>query len=243
MNRRIGKFELAGNGTIFLDEIGDLPLSLQAKLLRVLQERSFERVGGNEPIAVRARFIVATHRNLADEVKAGRFREDLFYRLNVAVVQLPALRERSEDIRTLANYFLAKYNASMNKAVVGFSHETLHSLEQYTFPGNVRELENIVERALMLTTGNLILPQALGLMPRSGQPNGVPVAFTIGSDMFSEERDAVIAEFERQFVMKLLKSHNGNVSAAAEASQMSRQNFHRLMQKYSVDAELFRNGV
>jgi DNA-binding NtrC family response regulator len=245
MNRRIGKFELAGMGTIFLDEIGDLPLSLQAKLLRVLQERSFERVGGNEPIPVRARFVVATHRNLADEVKVGRFREDLFYRLNVAVVQLPALRERNEDIRTLANYFLAKYNASMNKAVVGFSNEALEALEQYAFPGNVRELENIVERALMLTTGNLILPQSLGLLSRSGSAERETerVAFTIEGDVFSEERDAVIAEFERQFVMKLLKAHNGNVSAAAEASQMSRQNFHRLMQKYSVDAELFRNGV
>jgi DNA-binding NtrC family response regulator len=239
--RRIGKFEIAGNGTIFLDEIGDLSLPMQAKLLRVLQERSFERVGGNERITVKARFVVATHRNLAEEVRAGRFREDLFYRLNVAVVHVPPLRERREDVRQLAQYFLSKYSSQMAKPVLGFTDEAIEALERYSFPGNVRELENMIERALMMTTGHLILPESLGLSP-------VPLArqqaieFPISGTVFSEQRDIVLAEFERQFVVKMLRAYRGNVTAAAEASKMSRQNFHRLMQKYAIDAESFRFG-
>ncbi len=242
MQRRIGKFELAGEGTIFLDEIGDLPMSLQAKLLRVLQERTFERIGSNEPIKIRARFVAATHRNLTDEVRAGRFREDLFYRLNVAVVHAPSLRERPEDIGHLAHFFLSKYNVRMGKTIQGFSDDARRRLEQYSFPGNVRELENLTERAVMLTTGNFILPSAIGISEHQevSAEATAPMQFPIQSHVFSDAREMVLAEFEQQFVVKLLTIHRGNVSAAADESQMSRQNFHRLMQKYTIEADTFR---
>jgi DNA-binding NtrC family response regulator len=183
--RRIGRFEAAGAGTIFLDEIGDLSLALQAKLLRVLQERTFERIGGNETLPVRARFVTATHRTLQEEVRHGRFREDLFYRLNVAVVQLPPLRERREDIAVLAQYFLRKFSGQMNKTITDFSHEALAALNGYAFPGNVRELENIVERAVMLSTGSVIQAQALGLAEDLPAPRGAHEEYKHGDDEHS----------------------------------------------------------
>jgi DNA-binding NtrC family response regulator len=277
--RRIGKFEAAGKGTIFLDEIGDLPLTLQSKLLRVIQERAVERVGGNEAIPIEARFIAATHRTLSDEVRAGRFREDLFYRLNVAVVALPPLRERASDVPLLAKYFLSKYNARMNKSIHGFSADALAMLSAYSFPGNVRELENIVERAVMLSSGTMVLPSALGLRdvvisspikaisltPESTtdaasmsaftpsiselsasevsepQLSSTPLSTFLSSLVFSEAREAALAEFEMRFVQELLRRYNGNVSTAASVAQLSRQHFHHLMQKHGVSAQDFRH--
>lgn len=264
--RRIGKFEAAGAGTIFLDEIGDLPLSLQAKLLRVLQERTFERIGGNDTIPVRARFITATHRDLAEEVRKGTFREDLFYRLNIAVVHLPPLRERRDDIQLLANYFLSKYNTQMNKAVMGFSEEALAALKHYAFPGNVRELENIVERAVMLCTSSVIQVESFGISAVSDmEPVQPPASSTLahGSEVlkseeshptdtntlvetdndgtiFSIAREAAIANFERCFITKLLTLHHGNVSVAAKEAHLSRTHFHELMRRYGVTAQKFR---
>jgi DNA-binding NtrC family response regulator len=275
--RRMGKFEAAQTGTIFLDEIGDLSLPLQAKLLRVIQERMFERVGGNDHIPVMARFIAATHRNLQEEVRLGRFREDLFYRLNVAVVNIPPLRERKEDIVPLAMYFLSKHNKQMQKAVSRFSDEALAQMKEYHFPGNVRELENMIERAVMLTAGNAVMPSALGivlptdeLLPSLHQaqptiPPAQPLSQTfvqplvqssvqlqnplltgLGTDnhpqVFSAAREQAIAKFEQEYLRQLLRRHRGNVSAAADESQMSRQNFHRLMQKYGITADQFRGG-
>lgn len=241
VKRRIGKFESAGEGTIFLDEIGDLSAGLQAKLLRVLQERVFERVGGDESLPVRARFITATHRNLENDVRAGKFREDLFYRLNVAVIHLPPLRGRREDIPLLTHYFLSKHNARMGKSVQGFTDEAYTILSTYSFPGNVRELENMIERAVMLTTGPMILAPALGLKKDDESLPALPISDP-ESAVFSEAREQVMAQFEERFVKRLLSLHRGNVSAAADASQMSRQNFHRLMQKYSIQSEMFRYG-
>jgi two-component system response regulator AtoC len=237
-DRKLGKFEIAHRGTIFLDEIGNLSLSLQQKLLRVLQEREFERLGGNTPIHVDARFIAATNRNIESEVEQGNFREDLFFRLNVVAIHLPPLRERKDDIPLLANYFLAKYKNEIKRSVKGFFHEAMALLQSYSYPGNVRELENLIERAVMLTKGEAILPEVLREMfvTASTKPTPLPVV----SPVFSKSRDHVLRLFEKQFLIELLKKHHGNVTAAAKASKMTRQNFQRLMKKHKIRAETFR---
>ncbi len=237
--RKLGKFELAQNGTIFLDEIGNLQQNLQQKLLRVLQEREFERLGGDVPIKVQARFIAATNRNLEEEIKNGSFREDLFFRLNVVAIKLPPLRERAEDIPVLANYFLAKYNEHLKKDVKGFSSEAVSTLNSYLFPGNIRELENLIERAVMLTRGEDITSDLLEKMLSLNPVLKAPV-LPISGSTFKESRDYIMSLFERQFVEEKLKSLNGNVTAAAKASGMTRQNFQRMMKKYNIKAEDFK---
>jgi len=237
-DRKLGKFEIAGKGTIFLDEIVNLSPNLQQKLLRVLQEREFERLGGNTAIHVEARFIAATNRDIDHEVKKGNFREDLFYRLNVVTTHLPALRERKEDIPLLANYFLSKYNDHLKKSVKGFSDEAMSLLQSYSYPGNVRELENLIERAVMLTKGDVILPESIEdkLRPSVKGTDTLPII----SPVFSRSREHIMNLFEKQFVVEQLNKHRGNVTAAARASKMTRQNFQRLMNKYHVKAERFR---
>ncbi len=167
--RKAGKFELAHKGTIFLDEIGDIPLLLQSKLLRVIQEREVERLGGLRPVKVDVRIITATNKNLEDEVKKGAFREDLFYRLNVVTIDIPPLRERKEDIPLLLDFFLKKYNDRHKKSIKGFTKEARDTLIKYDFPGNVRELENIIERAVVLTRGEYISKEDLPSLTEGGQ--------------------------------------------------------------------------
>jgi len=240
IERKLGKFEIAGKGSIFLDEIGNLSPYLQQKLLRVLQEREFERLGGNTPLHVDARFIAATNKDLASEVREGNFREDLYFRLNVAVVHLPPLREHKDDIPLLANYFLAKYNEQLNKSVIGFSDKAMELLLSHSYPGNVRQLENLIERAVMLTRGEVILPETVRevLVPETHEP----VSFPIISPVYSKSRDHVLGVFEKQFLMAMLRAHKGNVTAAAKASKMTRQNFQRLMKKHRVRSVDFRTG-
>lgn len=236
--RKIGKFEAARGGTIFLDEIANISLPLQQKLLRVLQEREFERLGGNDPIRVNARFIAATNVDLVKEVERKAFREDLFFRLNVVKVQLPPLRERAEDIPVLAKYFLRRCNQRLRKSIKGFSNEALTTLQNYSYPGNVRELENIIERATMLTNGDVVLPDALSDLPRDISTSAQALPMT--SSDFASARTYVLNLFEKQFVLKLLKEHRGNVTLAAEHSGMTRQNFQRLMKKHDISGEPFR---
>ncbi len=237
--RKLGKFELAQNGTIFLDEIGNLLPNLQQKLLRVLQEREFERLGGDVPIKVHARFIAATNRDLEEEIKNGNFREDLFFRLNVVDIKLPPLRDRSEDISLLANYFLAKYNEHLKKNVKGLSLDAISLLNSYQFPGNVRELENLIERAVMLTRGEEITSEPLGKMLSLNPVVKEPVLPIIGSS-FKQSRDYIMNLFEKQFIEDKLRSLHGNVTSAARASGMTRQNFQRMMKKYNIKAEEFK---
>ncbi len=236
--RKPGKFEFAHGGTIFLDEIGNLSPSLQQKLLRVLQEREFERVGGTEILRVNARFIAATNRDLQAEVKKGNFREDLYFRLNVATILLPPLREHAEDIPLLAHQLLARYNGDLKKSVRGFTEEVLRALKAYSFPGNVRELENLIERAVMLTRGDLItldvLPDTL-LVSRSERPKQL-----VSCAAFRRSGAAVLAQFGQHFLHDQLTRYRGNVSAAAKASKMTRQNFQRLMAKHCIRADRFR---
>ncbi len=237
-DRKAGKFEIAGKGTIFLDEIGTLSPLLQQKLLRVLQEREFERVGGNGPLPVHARFIAATNQDLVSGVKNKSFREDLFFRLNVAVVHLPPLRERREDIPLLAGYFLRKYNDQLKRSITGYSREAMAILQKYHYPGNVRELENLIERSVMLTKGGVILPYSLCEIDPSSLPPSPHLP--IISPMFSASRAHLLDLFEKQFVTEQLSAHRGNVTAAAKASKMTRQNFQRLMKKHKISAPPFR---
>jgi two-component system response regulator AtoC len=234
VQKKIGKFEVAGKGTIFLDEIGDLSIGLQKKLLRVLQEREFERLGDNTLISVGARFIAATNQNIKQKIKSGNFREDLYYRLNVVNIHLPALRERREDIALLTHFFLAIYNRRLNKNVSVISDELLHLLNIYDFPGNIRELENMIERAVMLSHGAVLQPDHLRITPGS---DDLSVAATVPlvSNDFTQARDHILNLFEKQFLSRQLQRHGGNISEAAKASNMSRQNFHRLMVKHAMN--------
>ncbi len=236
--RKVGKFEVAGRGTIFLDEIGTLSPLLQQKLLRVLQEREFERVGGNDLLRVHARFIAATNQDLVSGVKNKSFREDLFFRLNVAVIHLPPLRERQDDIPLLARYFLLKYNDQLKRSIKGFSREATSILQNYNYPGNVRELENLIERSVMLTKGEKILPDSLGEIV-SSTLSPAP-RLPIVSPVFSKSRSHLLTLFERQFIVEQLKAHRGNVTAAAKASKMTRQNFQRLMKKHNLSSPSYR---
>jgi len=239
-DRKLGKFELSNSGTIFLDEIGNLSLNLQQKLLRVIQYRRFERIGGNEIIPISARFVAATNIDITADVRSGRFREDLFYRLNVASVYLTPLRERKEDIPLLSNYFLYKYNNRLKKSIRGFSEETLELLKNYSFPGNVRELENIIERAVMLSKSDIIFADSLHeyLTPLSSKSKLPQIP--IKNNNFSESRNHIIEIFEKEFLSNMLNKNKGNISHAAKDCGMTRQNLIRLMKKHNFDSKFFK---
>ena len=174
VQQKKGKLEIADGGTAFFDEIGELPLALQSQLLRVLQDREFERVGGTRTLAVDIRLVAATNRDLAEEVKKGNFREDLFYRLNVVALELPPLRERPSDVELLARYFVAEFSKKVKRPVVGISEPALGILKRYDWPGNIRELSNAVERAVVLGTTELILPEDLPEMLVESKREGGP---------------------------------------------------------------------
>ena len=218
---RQGKFELARGGTIFLDEIGEMPLVLQTKLLRVLQERVFERVGGSKEIRADVRVIAATNRDLQHEVTQRRFREDLFYRLNVFPLQLPPLKERVDAIPILASYFLDRFSAQVGKKFKGFDTNALSALERHLWPGNVRELQNIVERAVILAQGTIHctdLPETL-----RGKPEPVP----------HDSRDA-LKSLEREMIIKALGNHRGNRRLAAEELGLSRRMLQYKLKEYDL---------
>lgn len=206
IDKRIGKFEQADNSTIFLDEIGELSLELQAKLLRVLQEREIERIGGKGSIRVNVRIIAATNRNLEKEVQAGRFRSDLYYRLNVFPVSLPPLRQRTEDIPVLVNHFINRYASATRKKVTNISQKALNSLLNYAWPGNIRELEHHIERAVLLCTGTTISHINLPV----NQPPQTTDNFEI----------IPLAAMEREYILKVLKACKGKVSGPNGAAIM-----------------------
>jgi len=232
LEKKIGKFEVAGKGTIFLDEIADLSPELQQKLLRVLQEREMERLGNTQLIPVEARFIAATNQNLKKLIKEGFFREDLYFRLNVVNINLPPLQKRKDDIPLLANFFLKKYSMRLKKNISTISEDALLLLQSYSYPGNVRELENLIERAVMLTAGNVLLADAIGEISQEKSP--IPLKLPLVSSDFVESREYIQTIFEKQFIREQLFRFEGNISAAAKASNMSRQNFHRLMVKHKI---------
>ncbi len=228
---RIGRFEDADGGTIFLDEIGELSLAMQAKLLRVLQEKTFERVGSNRPIRVDIRIIAATNRDLNDMVEKGRFREDLFYRLNVFPMTIPPLRDRGSDIISLADHFVAHFAEVAGKVVKRISTPALNMLMRYHWPGNVRELENVIERAVILTEDDVVHGYHL---PPSLQPPEVSGGAAQGR--LAAKLDSV----EYELLVESLKSHRGNVTKTARELGMTRRVLGLRMAKYNLDYKTFR---
>ncbi len=229
---RRGLFEEANGGTSFLDEVGDIPLQLQAKLLRVLQERQVRRVGGNRFIDVDVRVISATHQNLAEMVQQGRFREDLYYRLNVISLPLPPLRDRPGDIPLLAYHFLRKYAAQSGKEIKGISPETLELLEAYPWAGNVRELQNVMERAVVLAEAEMINPVELPASLRL--PQKAPAALVADHLSLKKAKRQWLEAFEREYLVALLKKHQGNISQAAKTAGVDRKTIHRLIKRYRI---------
>ncbi len=226
---RPGLFEFASGGTIFLDEVGDISLNLQAKLLRVLQEREVRRVGSNRIIEVDVRVISATNHDLAQSVATSRFREDLYYRLNVISIPLPPLRDRKGDVPLIAHHYLKKYAASSGKEVKGIMPEAMRFLEEHTWPGNVRELQNVIERAVVLAEHELLRPQELPehirIKVEAISPKELPL---------KRAKEAWAASFERDYLIQLLKRHDGNISQAAKSAGVDRKTVHRLMKKYGI---------
>jgi two-component system nitrogen regulation response regulator NtrX len=229
-----GKFDLADGGTLFLDEIGDMSLKTQAKVLRILQERSFERVGGTRLVTVDVRIIAATNKDLNEEIRQGRFREDLYYRLNVVPFRVPALRERADDIPMLVQHFINLFYRKEGQEPKHFVPEALEVLKQYQWPGNVRELKNIIERILIMTSGRLIscndIPDLYG--GHSESPSSGPTLE--GALALSTLREAR-EEFEREFIIQRLEENDWNISRTAEIIELERSNLHRKIKSYGID--------
>ncbi|MCL4457584.1 MAG: sigma-54 dependent transcriptional regulator [Nitrospirae bacterium] len=223
IRRKPGRFELADSGTIFLDEIGDLPHSTQSKILRVIQEKTFERVGGTETLGADVRIIAATNKNLEDEVKKGRFRDDLYYRLNVIPITLPSLRDRREDIPYLIDFFLSKCGNKLSRDI-RFSKEALDYLVQYDYPGNVRELENIIERCITLSSSDTI-----------GKDDLPSFIFKKPDNVKLLSLSSVAADAEKEYIIRILKATNGNKTKAAEMLGISRKNLWEKMNSYGIE--------
>ena len=230
--RRVGLFEAAHGGTVFLDEISNLGIDLQAKLLRALQERSVRRLGSQKAIDVDFRVICAGNESLEQAMEEGRFRQDLFFRLNVVTISLPPLRERDADVPLLADLFLARLNEAGPRAVKGFTDSARQALADYPWPGNVRELSNSVESAFSLCHGEVI--EIDDLPRRLRDPHGVSKVDPTAS--LEQARD----QFERDYVTRLLERHAGNVTRAAAAADIHRSTFQRILQKHAISAEEFR---
>jgi DNA-binding NtrC family response regulator len=239
---RAGLFEVADKGTLFLDEVGDLSLAAQVKLLRALQEGEIKRVGSNETRVVDVRVVAATNVDLTEKIAAGRFREDLYYRLNVIAIQLPALRERRDDIPILAQHFLRKFAGKSGKEIRRLSPETLAALSTFAWPGNVRQLENAIERAVVLARGDELtvddLPDALGARPAplaratdTGEAIDL-VARALADVPYAEAKRRVVRDFDRAYAQFLLERSNGNVSEAARLAGLDRSNFRRVLRKH-----------
>ncbi|MBR4322751.1 sigma-54 dependent transcriptional regulator [Treponema sp.] len=220
-----GKFELAHGGTIFLDEIGEINQSVQVKLLRVLQERKFERVGGEEPIEVDVRVLAATNKNLEEEVKAGRFREDLYFRLNGIHIEVPPLRERKDDLPLLLNSFLERYNEENGKHITGFDNQARNALYKYNWPGNIRELQHCVESSVVMAGGNEItlddLPPSVS---KASSTENILIPLGIPLD-----------EAEKIIIQENLAANKGNKSKTADVLGIGRKTLHRKLQEYGMD--------
>lgn len=237
-----GLFEEADGGTVFLDEVGDIPPSIQVKLLRVLQEGEVRAIGEVESHNVDVRLVAATNQNLMQAVDEGRFREDLYYRLNVIIVQLPALRDRLDDVPLLAYHFLQKYSKRLDKVADKISIDALQALQNYSWVGNVRELENVVERAVVLATDDTIMARDLPpkLLGESFYLMGDDEKGDISSLSYQEAKDRALASFNRMYIGNLLTQTSGNISFASEKAGMDRSNFKKLIKRYHIDVQKYR---
>jgi transcriptional regulator with PAS, ATPase and Fis domain len=223
-----GKFEIANNGTILLDEIGELSLNTQAKLLRVLQEREFERVGGSDTIKINFRLIASTNKDLKKEVEKRSFRNDLYYRINIMPINLPPLRERKEDISILANYFISELSKEMNKKVSPLSQEIIETLKGYDWPGNVRELRNIMERLVVMSHAGEI---NLSDFPEELKLNGRIMSLPQAGTSLAESKK----EFEKKFIMEALSRNHHNVGKTAAEISIAKKNLYKKMKEYRID--------
>lgn len=248
-----GLFEIAKGGTLFLDEIGEMDVKLQAKLLRVLQEKVFRRVGGTQDIATEVRVIAATNRNLLAKTQNGSFREDLYHRLSRVVVEIPTLHERLEDIVPMATQFSERAFRARGKVFNGFSPEAEEGLRSYPWPGNVRELLNVIERTALLWDGNGPIPLSTLSIPTTGSASGgnrprlsavpSPVETTMSPDeSYTDLKKKWCDSFEREYLITSLNRHGGNVSAAARDSKLDRSNFLRLLRKHALKAQDYRKS-
>lgn len=240
VGQRKGRFEMAEGGTIFLDEIGDMPASMQAKLLRVLQERSFERIGGTETIHVDVRVITASNRSLPQMVKDGKFREDLYYRLNVIKIDLPPLRERREDIPLLATHFVAKYSPA-STSPKKIAPDAMQVLLAYSWPGNVRELENAIERACVTSREQTIqienLPPDLVHPPRAKSPFAIDLQRPL-----TEHLHEAVAQIEKEFISRALEKTRGHIGQCARICGLSRRSITAKMNAYELDKDAFKTS-
>ena len=233
---KTGLFEVADGGTLFLDEVGELPLSIQVKLLRAIQERVIRRVGATNDIKVEVRLIAATNRNLEDMVRDGRFREDLYYRLNVILINVPPLRDRREDIPLLTEFFLKKYNERLMKSVQGISDEAMMSLKKYNYPGNVRELENIIERTVALEGGATILPESLPpfVMTSSGRKMASSQDIEVTDEGI--DLDNIIGQIEKELIVKAIHKSNGVKKRAAKLLGITFRSMRYRTRKYNLQS-------
>lgn len=246
IHSKTGLFKVADEGTLFLDEISNISLATQAKLLRVLQERVLTPIGDTRPVPIDIRLVVATNNNLRAMADNGSFREDLFFRINVIPVNLPPLRERKGDLPLLIKHFLRKFSEEIGKEVKGFAHDAMEVLEGYAFPGNVRELENIIERAVVLCEGNVIQKANLELQSaeeeRVLEQHIVPLNLEELKEVKKHVRERAVAPIEKAFLLSALKRNNWNVSQAAEETGMLRPNFHALLKKLGISVRNEQNS-
>lgn len=221
--RRIGKFEYASGGTLFLDEIGDLPKSIQAKLLRVIQEQKIVRLGSNKEISIDVRLVSATNKNLEEEIEKNNFREDLYYRLNVINIKIPPLRKRKKDISPLVNHFVDIHSSREGKEIKGFTEEAMHTLLKYNFPGNIRELENIVKRVIVFSRNEYITKEDLPSLKKQ-KPSGIS----------GGKLEESVSNLERTLILEALKKHKGNQTKAARDLGISERVIRYKMKKYGI---------
>jgi two-component system response regulator AtoC len=236
--RKLGKFELARYGTVFLDEISEMSINLQAKLLRVLQEMEFERVGGKDRVKVNARIITATNKDLKSLLKEGKFRDDLFYRLNIVSIHIPPLRERRGDIAPLVDYLITKINRDLHKRILGVSDELMDTFMKYGWPGNVRELENLLVRAVVVTKGQILgrgdFPELLEDLENKCAPEE-----TGGIDFMETGKLLTLDEIEERYIRKvIMASNNKTKGEICEILGISRPTFERKLEKYGITLEL-----
>ena len=240
-NKKIGKFEKCSEGTIFLDEIGDMPLSIQSKMLRVIQYGSFEPIGSNITKNIDVRIIAATNKDLEKAIKAGQFREDLYYRLNVAAIKLPPLREIKEDIPLLVNYFIQKHSRELRKDIKSISQEALSIIMKYDWPGNIRELENVVKNSIIFSKGEIILPESLSIIKekeKSEKESNFFSDFNIFDKLIEEKSGDlyhnIISEVEKKLILKVLTYTKGNLSQSAAILGISRPMLRERIQKFDL---------
>lgn len=234
--KKPGLLEYANEGSFSLDEVCELPYNLQSKLLRVLQDNQLRRLGSNELTQVDIRLISATNRDIEEYLRNGQLRDDLYYRLNVINIHIPPLRERKEDIRLLADYFLKKISAEGTNKVIDLSEEVSHNLESYHWPGNVRELENVIERAITFAKGDKIglhdLPQHIQKLTKTNH--------SFGEMSLKEIKNKALADVEKNYLTFLLEKHKGNITKAAQEAEMTRRNIYSLLRKYHINPDLWR---